>query len=83
MTVTVTICADVTLLPLAVIFKGQLLGRIAKTDFATYPPNHQYQCQVAAWINESVMIAWVVGPLKAHVKLALPDIIPLLILDSY
>jgi hypothetical protein len=44
-TVAVTICADGTVLPSVVIFKGQPGGRIEKTEFATYPPNHQYHCQ--------------------------------------
>ena len=82
-TVAVTICADGTVLPSVVVFKGQPLGRIAKTEFATYPPNHQYHCQSAAWMDETVMIAWVDGPLKAHVEQAPADIIPLLVLDSY
>ncbi len=82
-TVAVTICADGTLLPSVVVFKGAPLGRIATKEFLTYPPNQQYHCQAAAWMDESVMIAWVDGPLKAHVEQAPPDIIPLLILDSY
>ena len=66
-TVAVTICADGTLLPSVVVFKGTPLGQIAKTEFAAYSPNHQYHCQAAAWMDETVMIAWVDGPLKAHV----------------
>jgi len=82
-TVAVTICADGTVLPSVVIFKGKPGGRIEKTEFATVPPNHQYHCQAAAWMDEDVMIAWVDGPLKAHVEQAPPDVIPILILDSY
>ena len=82
-TVAVTICADGTVLPSVVIFKGKPGGRIEKTEFATFPPNHQYHCQAAAWMDESVMIAWVDGPLKAHVEQAPTDVVPILILDSY
>ena len=82
-TVPVTIFADGMLLPSVVVFKGTANGRIVKTEFATYPPNQQYHCQVAAWMDKTVMLAWVNRPLKAHVELALPNVIPLLILDSY
>lgn len=82
-TVAVTICADGTVLPSALVFKGQPNGRIVTKEFPTYPPNHQYHCQAAAWMDEKVMIAWVDGPLAAHVANAPDDIIPLLILDSY
>ena len=34
-------------------------------------------------MDESVMLAWVDGPLKAYIKQAPAHIIPLLILDSY
>ena len=82
--VPVTICTDHrTLLPSVLVFKDQTLGRIVKTEGAMYPPNHQYHCQVAAWMDETVMIVWVDIPLKVHVKQVAPDIIPLLVLDSY
>ena len=44
--VAVKIAANSTLLPLVIVFKGKAYGCIAKTEFATYPPNHQY-CQDA------------------------------------
>ena len=44
-------------------------------NFQHTPPNHQYHCQ-------KVIIAWVDGPLVAHVANVLEDIIPLLTLDS-
>ena len=50
-TVPVMICADRTLLPSVVVFKGQPLSQIARTEFAMYPPNHQYHCQAAAWMD--------------------------------
>ena len=46
-------------------------------------PNNQYHCQDAAWMDETVMLAWVEGPLKAPVEQAPDGIIPLLVLDSY
>lgn len=82
-TVAVTICADGTVLPSVQVFKGAPNGRIAKTEFSTFPPNHQYHCQAAAWMDETVMIAWVDGPLAEHVAQAPEDVIPILILDSY
>ena len=36
-TVAVTIAADSTVVPLMVVFKGQRTGRIATTEFSTYP----------------------------------------------
>ena len=69
-TVAVMICADWMLLPSVVVFKGTANGHIAKTGFATYPPNQQYHCQAAAWMDKTVMLVWVNGPLKAHVELA-------------
>jgi hypothetical protein len=82
-TVTVTIAADGTVLPAAVIFKGKPGGRIEQREFETYPHNNQYHCQDAAWMDKKVMLACVDGPLKAHVQQAPEGIIPLLILDSY
>ena len=82
-TVAVTIAADGTVLPAAVIFKGKPGGRIEQREFEEYPPNNQYHCQEAAWMDEKVMLAWVDGPLKAYVEQAPEGIIPLLILDSY
>jgi hypothetical protein len=66
-----------------VIFKGKANGRIVKTEFATYPAPHRYCCQDNAWMDEVVMLAWVVNILRPYVETALDDVIPLLILDSY
>ena len=41
----VTIAADGMVLPLMVVFKGQRRGRIATTEFSTYPTTHHYRCQ--------------------------------------
>jgi hypothetical protein len=56
MTIAVTIAADGTMLPSMLIFKGQPGGRITKTEFATYPATHRYQCQANAWMDEVCMI---------------------------
>jgi hypothetical protein len=82
-TVVVTITADVTVLPSMVIFKGKQNGRIAKTEFATYPAPHRYCCQDNAWMGKMVMLAWVDNILWPYVETAPDDVIPLLILDSY
>jgi hypothetical protein len=54
-TVAVTIAADGTVLPSTVVFKGKPDGRIARTEFGTYPPTHHYHCQDSAWMDERVM----------------------------
>jgi hypothetical protein len=58
-TVAVTITGDGTVLPSVVVFKGKANGRIAKKEFATFPTSHHYHCQDAAWMDETVMLAWV------------------------
>ncbi len=78
-----TITADGTVLPLMVIFKGKANGRIAKTEFGTYPAPHRYRCHDNAWMDEVVMLALADDILRPYVKTALDDVIPLLILDSY
>jgi hypothetical protein len=54
-TVAVTIVWDGTVLPSVVVFKGKANGRIAKKEFATYPPSHHYHCQDAAWMDETAV----------------------------
>jgi hypothetical protein len=83
-TVAVTIVADGTVLPSMHIFKDQPSGKIARTEFATYPATHRYQCQANAWMDEEVcMIVWVNEVLVSYVATALDDVVPLLVLDSY
>jgi hypothetical protein len=62
--VAVTIAADGTVLPLVIVFKGKRNGRIARTEFGTYPTTHHYHCQDSAWMDETVMLAWVDEVLK-------------------
>jgi len=82
-TIAVTVAADGMVLPLMLIFKGQPGRCIEKTEFATYPATHHYQCQANAWIDEVCMIAWVNKVLGPYVATALDDVVLLLILDSY
>jgi len=82
-TVAVTIAGDGTVLPSVVVFKGKANGRIAKKEFATFPTSHHYHCQDAAWMDETVMLAWVDQVLRPYVQTAPEDIVPILILDSY
>ncbi len=82
-TVAVTIAADGMVLPSMLIFKGQPSRGITKTEFATYPATHHYQCQANAWMDEVCMIAWVNEVLVPYIAMAPNDVVPLLVLDSY
>jgi hypothetical protein len=82
-TIAVTVAADGTVLPSMLIFKGQPFRRIAKTEFATSPATHRYQCQANAWMDEVCMIAWVNKVLGPYVATAPDDVVLLLILNSY
>jgi hypothetical protein len=82
-TVAVTIAGDGTVLPSVVVFKGKANGRIVKKEFATFPTSHHYHCQDAAWMDETVKLAWVDQVLRPYVETAPEDIIPIIILDSY
>ena len=79
----VTIAGDGTVLPPMIIFKGKHDGRIAQSEFATYPAGHHHRRQDAAWMDKHVMLAWVEEVLAPYVATAPDDILPLLILDSY
>jgi hypothetical protein len=78
-----TMAVTIALLPSTIIFKGKHDGRIAQTEFATYPAANHYRCQEAVWMDEQVMLAWVEKVLAPSVMMAPEDIILLLILDSY
>jgi hypothetical protein len=82
-TVAVTIAGDGTVLPSAMVLKGKANGRIVKKEFSTFSASHHYHCQDAAWMDETVMLAWVDQVLRPYVDTAPEDIIPILILDSY
>ncbi len=82
---TATNCANGTLLPLVLEFKGQPNGRILKKEFfsGVYQEGHFYHCQPAAWMDEMVMIAWVETALKPYVATAPDHVVPIVILDMY
>jgi hypothetical protein len=82
-TVAVTIAADGMVLLSMLIFKGQPNGKIARTEFGSYPATNRYRCQANAWMDEVSMIAWVNEVLAPYDATAPDDIVPLLILDSY
>jgi hypothetical protein len=65
-----------------VVFKGQPKGRIARTEFSLYPTTNMYRCQANAWMDKAV-IAWVDKVVAPYIALALDDVVPLLILNSY
>jgi hypothetical protein len=60
-----------------IIFKGKHDGRIAQSEFATYPAGHHHRRQDAAWMDKHVMLAWVEEVLAPYVATAPDDIIPL------
>lgn len=66
-----------------IIFKGTPNGRIAKTEFSTFPDNAFYECQAKAWCDERVMLAWVEKVVKPWAESAPDHVVPLLILDSF
>ncbi len=83
----VTIAATITasgeqLLPI-VIFKGSPTGTIAKTEIPLFDPTSIYDVQQNAWMEERVMKHWVDESLQPYVTIALDDLIPVLLLDSY
>ena len=84
-TMVVTICADSTLLPLMLVYKGQLNGRIAKKEFLSgfYPSNHFYHCWPAVWMDKMGIIVWVNDVLKPYIVTAPDHVVPILILDMY
>jgi hypothetical protein len=84
-TVVVIITTDGTLLPLMLVFKGTLNGRIARTEFPSgnYLATHFYKCQDAAWMDKEMMIAWVNEVLASYVVTAPDHIVPILILNMY
>ena len=82
-TVVVMIAVDGTVLLSMLIFKGQPNGKIARTEFGSYPATNRYQCQANAWMDEVFMIAWVNEVLAPYIAMAPDDVVPLLVLDSY
>jgi hypothetical protein len=83
--VAVRITTDGMLLPSTLIFKGKPSGRIVRMEFLSgnYPTTHFYKCQDAAWMDEEVMIAWVIKVLALYTATAPDHVIPVLILNMY
>ena len=65
------------------IYKGKAMGKIATTEFQTYPTTHHYRCQKKAWMDEQVMLDWVDEVLAPYIATAPEHVIPVLVLDSY
>ncbi len=82
-TLAVTVSASGNLLPPFLIFKGKTGGRIARTEFQTYPEGCFYACQDKAWMDEAMMNLWIDLVLEPWKDTLPPHIIPLLILDAY
>jgi hypothetical protein len=61
-TVAVAIAADGTLLPSMIMFKGLPKGRIARTEFASYPSSNIYRCQENAWMMRG---SWLRGSMRS------------------
>ena len=53
-----TTASGLILKPLLV-FKGSPKGRIARTEFPTFPTGMIYTCQGNAWMDEGVLLTWV------------------------
>jgi hypothetical protein len=82
-----TLAAAVTgngkLLTPMLIFKGKSDGRIATSEFRTYPADGIYACQPKAWMDEKMMHIWIDKVLIPWKQSRDPNIVPLLVLDSY
>ena len=81
-TVAVTVTAAGDMLEPLFVFKGKPGGRIER-EFLTYPAGAQYTVQDKAWMDESIMKAWIDRVLPPYVETAPPGIQPILFLDSY
>jgi hypothetical protein len=82
-TLAVTLDAAGNMLPPMMIFKGAPNGRIAKTEFTTYPADGHYLCQPKAWMDEAAMMRWIDLVLVPWKNAKAPGIVPTLILDAY
>lgn len=82
-TFAMTVTASGKYLTPLLVFKGSRRGRIAKTEFPTFPQSMLYACQPNAWMDEEPMAMWVEKVLKPHVEKAPVNVVPLLLLDSY
>ena len=81
-TLTVTITGSGKSLTPMMVYKGKPTGRI-QLGFPNYPEGCFYACQERAWMDESVMLAWIDKVLKPYIKTAPIGIHPVILLDHY
>ena len=73
-TLTVTITASGKSLTPMMVYKGKTTG-IIQLGFPNYPEGCFYACQERAWMDESMMLAWIDKVLKPTLKLILLEFI--------
>ena len=78
-----TVDASRKMLPPMLIFKGATNRRIANREFGTYPDHGHYGCQKKAWMDEEMMNLWIDLVLVLWKDSRKPDVVSLLILDTY
>ena len=82
-TLAVTVTASGKLLTPFLIFKGKTDGRIASRELQTYPEECIYTCQEKAWMDKAMMNVWIDLVLIPWRNTRDPNVVPLLVLDSY
>jgi hypothetical protein len=82
-TLTAAVTGSGKLLTLMLIFKGKSDGRIATSEFRTYLDDGIYACWPKAWMDENMMHIWIDKVLIPWKQSRDPNIVPLLVLDSY
>jgi hypothetical protein len=82
-TLAITVDTSGKMLPPMLIFKGVTNGCIANREFGMYPDHGHYGCQKKAWMDEEMMHKWIDLVLVPWRQMTTPDIVPLLILDTY
>jgi hypothetical protein len=60
---------------------GTCRGHIAKRKLAALPQELHYACQPKAWFDEDIMLKWVQTILAPYIGTALPDVVPILLLN--
>ena len=65
------------------IFKGAPNGCIGNHKFVTFPDCGHYACQKKAWMDEDMMNRWIDLILVPRKSSKVPDVIPILIFDTY
>jgi hypothetical protein len=65
------------------LFKGKSDGRISTLEFGSYPADRIYGCQSEAWMDEKMIHIWIDKVLIPWKQSRDPNIVLLLVLDSY